>query len=102
MVKRLQHGKTCRNTGCEFQREGHDGDDEGCPKLPGKTFLGHVPRSGASQSFSDGEIAIADMIIRTLLRGGDPHIVTRHPEFANFARKVQGMKAAAARRKAGK
>ena len=45
-----------------------------------------------SNSFSEGEIQVLDFIMQTLLRGGTPHMVTRHKEFASVCRKVLAMK----------
>ncbi len=45
-----------------------------------------------SNSFSEGEIAVIDFILTTLLRGGSPQMATRSKDFASLCRKVASMK----------
>ena len=45
-----------------------------------------------SNSFSEGEIAILDFILTTLLRGGSAQMATRNKDFAPLCRKVVAMK----------
>ncbi len=45
-----------------------------------------------SNSFSDGEIAVMDFILTTLLRGGSAQMATRNKDFASLCRKVVAMK----------
>lgn len=45
-----------------------------------------------SNSFSEGEIAVMDFILTTLLRGGSPQMATRNKDFASLCRKVVAMK----------
>lgn len=45
-----------------------------------------------SNSFSEGEIAVLDFILTTLLRGGSPQMATRNKDFASVCRKVGAMK----------
>lgn len=45
-----------------------------------------------SNSFSDGEIAVMDFILTTLLRGGSAQMATRNKDFASLCRKVIAMK----------
>ncbi len=52
-----------------------------------------------SNSFSEGEIAILDFILQTLLRGGSPQMATRNKEFASLYRKVVTMKTRVAEKK---
>ncbi|MEM1415745.1 MAG: hypothetical protein AAGH15_12635 [Myxococcota bacterium] len=52
-----------------------------------------------SNSFSEGEIAILDFILQTLLRGGSPQMATRNMEFASLYRKVVTMKTRVAEKK---
>jgi hypothetical protein len=45
-----------------------------------------------SNSFSEGEIAVMDFILTTLLRGGSPQMATRNKDFASLCRKIVAMK----------
>lgn len=45
-----------------------------------------------SNSFSEGEIAVIDFILTTLLRGGSAQMATRNKDFASLCRKVASMK----------
>lgn len=45
-----------------------------------------------SNSFSEGEIAVMDFILTTLLRGGSAQMATRNKDFASLCRKVVAMK----------
>jgi hypothetical protein len=45
-----------------------------------------------SNSFSEGEVQVLDFMLNTLLRGGTPHMATRHKDFASLYRKVLSMK----------
>jgi hypothetical protein len=45
-----------------------------------------------SNSFSEGEIAVIDFILTTLLRGGSAQMATRNKDFASLCRKVAAMK----------
>lgn len=51
-----------------------------------------------SNSFSEGEIAVMDFILTTLLRGGSPHMATRNKDFASVCRKISAMKKKAEQR----
>lgn len=51
-------------------------------------------------TFTDGEVVVLDFIVKTLLRGGDPKMATRHKDFASIAQKVSAMKAVTAEAKA--
>ncbi|MEO0321971.1 MAG: hypothetical protein AAF447_03370 [Myxococcota bacterium] len=55
-----------------------------------------------SNSFSEGEVAILDFILQTLLRGGSPQMATRNKEFASLYRKVVTMKTRVAEKKEAK
>lgn len=46
-----------------------------------------------SNSFSEGEIAIMEFILQTLLRGGSAQMATRSKDYASLCRKVAAMKA---------
>lgn len=45
-----------------------------------------------SNSFSEGEVAVLEFILQTLLRGGTPNLATRNADFASVYRKVITMK----------
>ncbi|MCZ7678432.1 MAG: hypothetical protein M5U28_06505 [Sandaracinaceae bacterium] len=45
-----------------------------------------------SNSFSEGEIAVMDFILTTLLRGGSAQMATRNKDFGSLCRKVLAMK----------
>lgn len=45
-----------------------------------------------SNSFSEGEIAVLDFVLSTLLRGGSPQMATRNKDFASLCRKVVAMR----------
>lgn len=55
-----------------------------------------------SNSFSEGEIAVIDFILTTLLRGGTPSMAVRSKDFASLCRKVQAMKSRVGEIKDGK
>lgn len=44
-----------------------------------------------SNSFSDGEARLGDLIFKTLLRGGDVRVILGHPDFGGLVRKFQQM-----------
>lgn len=50
-----------------------------------------LKRIAASNSFTEGEVAVMEFIVMTLLRKGDATGITRNKDFASFARKVAGM-----------
>jgi hypothetical protein len=52
-----------------------------------------------SNSFSEGEIAVMEFILQTLLRGGSAQMATRNKDFASLCRKVAAMKKKADERK---
>lgn len=45
-----------------------------------------------SHSFSDGEIAVLEYVLKTLLDGHTPSMATRHKDFPSLYRKVYTMK----------
>lgn len=45
-----------------------------------------------SNSFSEGEIAVLDYMLKTLLDGHTPAMATRHKDFPSLYRKVYAMK----------
>lgn len=101
-----QHGRTCRRCGAQrskhrLRAQGQEFGTGGSLRCPtgGGDFLGHIPRSGASQSFSADEIRVLGEVLSGLMRGGDMSGLVRAPGFAGLARKAQGMKASAERRR---
>lgn len=60
--------KCCR---CGEGYSEHDAPELHCPDGSESTYVRHVPRPGASQSFSPTEIAVLDKIVRGLLAGSD-------------------------------
>jgi hypothetical protein len=52
-----------------------------------------------SNSFSEGEIAVMDFILTTLLRGGSAQMATRNKDFSSLCRKVIAMKQKAEQKK---
>ena len=98
LCRRRSHGVECG-----VRRDSHVGEGVACPRLKGCSFLGHAPRpNSAANTFAEGEINLLDVILKTLLRGGDAGTLTRSPDFAGVMRKVQAMKSSIERRKAGK
>jgi hypothetical protein len=45
-----------------------------------------------SNSFSEDEIKVLDLMQQTALRGGSLAVVARHPAFASLCRKIHAMK----------
>lgn len=92
-----------RGVECGVRHDRHVGPGLDCPQFKGCHFLGHAPRpNSAANTFSEGEIKLLDVMLKTLLRGGDTGTLTRNPDFPGVVRKVQAMKSSVARRKAGK
>jgi hypothetical protein len=74
-----------------------------CPwRDDGSTFRRSIQHLGASQSFTEREIAVLDQVTRKLLQGGDMQsLAQRHTEtLEKLARKAAGMRRTAAARKA--
>jgi hypothetical protein len=46
----------------------------------------------ASQSFREPEVRLLDQILKTLIRGGDPHVLVRSASFPSLMRKVATMR----------
>ena len=61
-----------------------------------------LPRLGASQSFNEAEVQALDVIVSTILRGGDTRALQKNPAIAGLARKAQGMKASLERARAAR
>lgn len=97
MVTVTRKHTKCRR--CTAPYDAHKGEKLKCPDGSGRVFIKHAPRMAPSQSFTEGEIAVLDFIMSTLLRGGTPAMAMRHKDFAGVARKTMAMKKRAAEMK---
>ncbi len=57
-------------------------------RTPGKS----PPRLSAGQSFNDEEIALLEVIVKAVLRGGNLRLAQSSPVLGNVARKVAAMR----------